>query len=273
MNSMFLHNYHSHTARCGHATGEDREYVEAAIENGFKTIGFSDHVMLPGVHMPGIRGDINQLEEYVNSVLSLREEFKDKIDVKLGFECEYLHEPFDSYYKDLRQRYPFDYFILGQHSFFDLSVYQMRWYDTIKDRSAMLDKYADDAIAGMKSGMFLYFAHPDFLVYIYGNWDENCERVSRRICQAAKEFGIPLELNMTRTRGKNRHLLWKEESFMYPYPKFWAIAKDYDVDVIVGVDAHSPKDYYISDYEAFAEILRKTGLHWLPDNEIIKLRK
>lgn len=36
-------NYHTHTFRCKHADGEDKEYVEAAIKAGIKTLGFSDH--------------------------------------------------------------------------------------------------------------------------------------------------------------------------------------------------------------------------------------
>ena len=36
---MFLHNYHTHTKRCHHAVGEDREYIESAIQSGLKTLG------------------------------------------------------------------------------------------------------------------------------------------------------------------------------------------------------------------------------------------
>lgn len=35
-----LHNYHTHTARCNHAQGEDRQYVEEAIKAGMKRLGF-----------------------------------------------------------------------------------------------------------------------------------------------------------------------------------------------------------------------------------------
>ena len=38
-----LYNYHTHTVRCRHASGTDREYVEKAIEGGIKTLGISDH--------------------------------------------------------------------------------------------------------------------------------------------------------------------------------------------------------------------------------------
>lgn len=36
-------NFHTHTKRCHHAGGTDEQIVETAIEEGFKTLGFSDH--------------------------------------------------------------------------------------------------------------------------------------------------------------------------------------------------------------------------------------
>ena len=41
-----LANYHTHTARCHHASGSEREYIEAAIAGGMKILGFSDHAPL-----------------------------------------------------------------------------------------------------------------------------------------------------------------------------------------------------------------------------------
>ena len=41
-----LKNYHSHTARCGHAWGTDEEFIQAAIEAGFGVLGFSEHTPL-----------------------------------------------------------------------------------------------------------------------------------------------------------------------------------------------------------------------------------
>ena len=40
-------NYHTHTYRCGHAVGNEREYVEKAIELGFSELGFSEHAPMP----------------------------------------------------------------------------------------------------------------------------------------------------------------------------------------------------------------------------------
>ena len=78
-------NYHTHTARCGHANGKDRDYVETAIARGVKVLGFSDHVPMPfpDGHESRFRVPMRLLDDYVQSVLSLREEYKDKIDIKL----------------------------------------------------------------------------------------------------------------------------------------------------------------------------------------------
>ena len=35
-----LKNYHTHTARCGHAWGTDDEFIQAAIDAGYTTLGF-----------------------------------------------------------------------------------------------------------------------------------------------------------------------------------------------------------------------------------------
>ena len=37
------YNYHTHTTRCGHASGTEREYIERALANGVEYMGFSDH--------------------------------------------------------------------------------------------------------------------------------------------------------------------------------------------------------------------------------------
>ena len=65
--------YHTHTTRCGHAYGSEEEYIQVAINNGLKVIGFTDHVFLPGISQPGMRGDYSLLDDYVNTIKGLKE--------------------------------------------------------------------------------------------------------------------------------------------------------------------------------------------------------
>ena len=78
--------YHNHTWRCHHADGTEREYVENAIAAGFKILGFSDHT--PQVYPDGfvcpVKMEPKDLEGYVDTILDLKREYKDDIDIRLG---------------------------------------------------------------------------------------------------------------------------------------------------------------------------------------------
>lgn len=77
-------NYHGHTKRCGHARGEDEEYVLAAISAGYKTIGFSDHAPYPDQYNEHERMDMSELENYIYSVKQLQQKYKDQIEIFIG---------------------------------------------------------------------------------------------------------------------------------------------------------------------------------------------
>lgn len=47
-------NLHTHTFRCGHASGTDDQMVLSAIETGFELLGFSDHMPYPELHLANL---------------------------------------------------------------------------------------------------------------------------------------------------------------------------------------------------------------------------
>ena len=59
-------NYHTHTFRCHHAVGTEREYIERAIAGGIKKMGFSEHIPLdfPGDYRSYWRMDSADVENY-----------------------------------------------------------------------------------------------------------------------------------------------------------------------------------------------------------------
>ena len=73
---MLKANYHTHTKRCGHAFGEDEEYVLEALGQGMVELGFSDHIMLPGFSQPSIRGEYSLwAQDYFKSINYLKEKY------------------------------------------------------------------------------------------------------------------------------------------------------------------------------------------------------
>ena len=86
--------YQTHTTRCQHAFGEDREYVEEAILAGLRILGFSDHCpwIYKSDYVSNIRMTPQETDDYFLSLEKLRREYEKDIDIFIGFESEYLPE-------------------------------------------------------------------------------------------------------------------------------------------------------------------------------------
>lgn len=255
MTRKWDYNFHSHTYRCGHAEGQDEEFVLAAIKAGFKTMGFSDHVFLPGIHEPRMRGDYELLQEYLHSVDVLRRRYEGVIDIYKGFEAEYCPE-FEPYYRDLLNNKGVEFLLLGQHSFYKEG--KMHWYTTGAEKEEAIRNYTRDLIKGMESGLFLYCNHPDFFLIYYHEWNKVCEDCAREIAKASKRLGMPLEVNMAHSRLA---LPSETGETTYPYPAFWRIVAEEGCDVTLGVDAHRPMEYQITRYSLFLQFIEENNLH------------
>ena len=74
-------NYHTHTYLCQHADGLPEEYVQTAIKNGLEILGFSDHApfYFPDGYVSGCRMRMEQIDFYFDTLLALREKYKDYI--------------------------------------------------------------------------------------------------------------------------------------------------------------------------------------------------
>lgn len=109
-------NYHTHTSRCKHAQGTDRDYVQQAVDSGYQVLGFTDHVAWPfsdGFVSP-VRMDAGQMPEYAASILKLKEEYAGRLSIHLGAECEYFPDYFP-WLQEQREALGLEYLILGVH--------------------------------------------------------------------------------------------------------------------------------------------------------------
>lgn len=149
-------NFHTHTVRCRHARGTDREYVESAIRAGISVLGFSDHspYYFPDGYYSGHRMRPEETEGYVRSLLALREEYRDDITIYIGFEAEYYPKYFDRMLEILSP-FPYDYLILGQHYIRN----ELGGKHVFSDRNEEdLICYVDECIEGLNTGRFFYLA-------------------------------------------------------------------------------------------------------------------
>jgi len=256
------YNYHTHTALCGHATGEFAEYVQHAIDNGIIRMGFSDNAPYPFDDEcgRGTRMASTQAQGYVADIRRLRELYKNRIDILIGFEMEYYPDKFSSmleYVKSIGA----EYLILGQH--YMRGIYT-GGYHVIDGKATEEDltNYVKDLICAMESGVFTYIAHPDMIKFL---GDEALyEKEVRKLCIASKRTGIPLEINGQGIR----------ENRAYPAERFWKIAGEVGSPVTVGFDSHSAEVSWESTTEQRAQqIIDKFNLNYIGEPKIIKIDK
>lgn len=222
------YNYHTHTYRCGHAKGTPEEYIVRAINGGIKHMGFSDHAsyIFPDGYEGGFRVPRAQTEEYVRDIRALREKYKDKIDIMIGFEMEYYPSHFEEMLKTALDAGG-EYLILGQHFIGEEHPFGKYIFRATSEEKDMVE-YASLVCTAVRSGYFSYVAHPDIINFtgdakVY-------ERELRRICEASIECSVPLEINFLGIRT-SRH---------YPCKEAWRVIGETGAPVTFGFDAHDP---------------------------------
>ena len=229
-------NYHTHTYRCKHAYGTDEEYIEAAIKAGYKILGFSDHAPYRDYPSESSHMDWEQLDEYLSTITTLKDKYKDQIDIRIGFETEYFSFDHD---ERLELRNKVDYLLLGQH-FQDPVGKTVSYFKQNTDEE--IREYGRSVCEALDTRMFLYLAHPDVFMNRQTEFNETCQSVAHMICQKCVETGTPMEINVRGTYKGKKPFINSDEQFYYPHRDFWKIASEYPVKVLFGVDAHHPND-------------------------------
>ncbi len=242
-------NYHTHTWRCLHAEGSERAYVERAIEGGFEILGFSDHTPMPydNGYANQWKMRVDQLDDYVTTVLALREEYKRDIDIRLGLEVEYYPRYFERLLR-LLSDYPIEYMILGQH-FLGNEIDDVFSNAKTNDEE-VLRRYCEQVKEALDTGCFTYLAHPDLVGYTGS--DAIYAYYMTDLCRFAKEKDVPLEINF----------LGLMDHRNYPDMRFWKIAGQIGNTAIFGSDAHRPQDVYLPEQiRQGEEMIQRFNLH------------
>ena len=251
-------NYHTHTYRCHHAVGSEEEYIEKAIAEGIKILGFSDHApnIFPDGYVSGHKMLPSEADGYFSHIRSLAQKYRDKIKIYVGYETEYYRE----YWRptlDMWAHNPPDYLILGQH--FVFSEWGGDMSSSVPTTDAQrLGHYVDRVIEALDTGFFSCLAHPDILNF-KGDAAEYRRHMSRLIRRAVS-LDIPLEINLLGLSSK-RH---------YPRDDFWALAGELGAKAIIGCDAHNPER--VADKEeikAGAEIAKRHNLELVDSIRLI----
>lgn len=271
--------YHTHTKRCGHAKGNDDEYVRQAVAGGMKIIAFTEHVPQINVVQTTrkVRMNSEEVNSYLHSIDRLREKYKGQIEIESGFEFEYADRDLE-YLRELK--FKTDKMVLGQHFVVDKAGRTHVFRGNIVS-DEILDLYAEAIITAIDKGLPDIIVHPERFMIARTSFGEKEKQVSRLICRKAVETEIPLEINMGEPLDKLKESNMSAEELRskvaYPKREFWEIVLEESkkaieegkepIKVVYGKDAHSPdrmsatKDYELVDKIIGIDILKE--LHFV----------
>ena len=230
-------NYHTHTARCRHATGTEEAYIQTALRNGYTVLGFSDHTpwKYADPHFVSrIRMLPEELDGYVQTLSALRERYADRLHIHIGLEAEYF-PAYLPWLSEEMERLGIEYLVFGCH--YDTTDETGRYFGR-PESGKDLRRYAEQITAGLETGRYACLAHPDICLNRWTAYDNDAEAACREICAAAARTNTPLEYNLAGLTCQNRG----DGTLGYTTDFFWKIAAEYPVKALIGCDAHAPEE-------------------------------
>ena len=248
-------NFHTHTFRCLHAYGNEQDYILEAIEKGLEVIGFSDHAPFPDIDY-GLRMKFDDLPEHLAEVDKMKKKYSGRIKIYKGLEIEY-HPQYIDYYRSLLSDSGLDYLLLGEHMYTCEGRLKNIFFAESTDDYV---EYAENIAQAASTGLFSCIAHPDIMMLNDFARDENCDKASDIILDAAQEYDVILEYN---ANGFRRGLHKYSDGVRFPYPdeRFWKSVSERGLKTIIGSDCHIPGQVCDKAVELSEKEAKKLGLN------------
>lgn len=231
---------HNHTPLCNHAEGKIEEYVEAAIAKGTKIFGFSDHA--PMNFDPEYRMKFEDMQSYEVHVRDAKERYKEKIEILLGYEVDYLPGHMDErvLYADVDYLIGSVHFIdgwgfdnpefIGQYEHEDIDVIWQKYFDAIE--------------AMAKTKLFDIVGHLDLIKVFKFMPKKDIKSIAKNALLAIKENDMVLEINVAGYR--------KPVGEAYPSQELLEEAYKLGIDITLSSDAHKPEQVGLHNNKVIA---------------------
>jgi histidinol-phosphatase (PHP family) len=252
-----LLDYHMHT-RLTDGIGEPVEYAAVALERGIQEIGISEHAPLGDEaaiiqlgleeHRSGWNLRLADVDLYVRMVREAQRAFP-QLSIKLGLEVDYFPNRED-WIRELAALYPWDYFLGSVHFINGWPVDASAKYWEGRDIEERWRAYFDLWAQAARSRLFDSLAHPDLpKKFGFRPAIPVTDRYQAAL-QAVRESGCAIEVSTGGLRKPCREI--------YPSEEFLRLARQLDIPVTLGSDAHLPADVG-QDFDKAVALLQNCG--------------
>jgi histidinol-phosphatase (PHP family) len=193
----------------------------------------------------------SEFDSYLAEAISLREEYRGRIEILVGVESDYYPEHVECYRSALAGR-PFDYVIGSVHLMDGVDLFRRERWDGMDrdDLRRARERYCDLVARSARSGMFDVLGHVDVIKAVCPEIAEIATPAVDRMVKAIADADVVMEIN---TSGNT-----KDCGGWYPAPDILERAQREGVKVTFGSDAHDP--YRVGEeHDEVRQALRDLG--------------
>jgi histidinol-phosphatase (PHP family) len=225
--------YHVHTSLCNHANGTMEQYVRRAVEIGLTEICFLDHLTL---HEKGRRLSMTpaELPFYYHAARHLANQYKDRIQVKVGLEVDILPGYVDQI-KKIISPFAFDVIAGSVHFIEDINIVSTKQHDPRCEKADMeyiCENYLKNLDKMIDADMVDLICHLDVIKKFGRRLPTIFDQIFDEILSKISYKKITLELN---TSGYNH-----AASEFYPATPLLTKCFEKGIHITLGSDAHTP---------------------------------
>ncbi len=211
---MMLRDDHLHT-RYSDGVDTPRDMIEESIRLGYCGITFTDHV----------RKDSDWVDRYIEELRHLREEYEERIDIRIGIECKLVDFEGNIDCPDHLLRSPDIDIVAAIHRIPRGNCEYIRRDEIVNDPDMAVDCFFKTSRGIMNNGRITRFAHPFSLFDSLGIKDTDAD-IWEDIDQILQSIGIPFEYNAKYDNSFVPKQIWTK----------------YSDRIVLGSDSHSVID-------------------------------
>jgi len=242
--------FHIHTCFSSDSDGDVRATIEKAVSLGMKHMAITDHQDF------GYPGNdfklLPNINKYYDTLLSYKEEYKDKIDISIGCEVG-LEADIPDTINDFVNLKPFDFIIGSSHLVHGIDIYYPEYYLNRSVEESMVE-YFESVLENLDAcSNFDVYGHVDYIVrycpgknseFSYEKYKDYLDKILTKIIS----MGKGIEINTGGFRA----------GLGEPNPCFDIISNYRKLGgkiITFGSDAHKPEDVgsYFDDAAALAK--------------------
>jgi histidinol-phosphatase (PHP family) len=237
-----------------------RDMIEGAISKGLEAIYFTDHYDedYPTLHTAPDYIQVFDCDEYFIEIQSLKEEYKKRIDVRIGVEFG-LQTHLGEFYKKLAKKYPFEFIIGSLHVIDGDDPYAKKMFIGKTDEEIYNRMFEETLLNIEICDDFDVLGHLDYVVRYGTEMEKNYSyegfaSLLDAILIALIQRGKGIEVN---TSGYRYGL-------PFPHPTYEVISRYKELGgeiITIGSDGHNP-NHIAYNFDKIPPLLESAGFKY-----------